>query len=93
MIRRLYDRFRIRLANRRFLSADYLDAYAHHTDVKAAIDPKMAIGGLWESMATHQFEFMVKQGMTKNNTLLDIGCGSLRGGLRFIQYLDSGKYV
>lgn len=93
MIKRFYNAIRIRMAAKRFQSDDYLEAYANHTDVRTAIDPQMAIGGLWESMASHQFDFLVSQGLQRSNSLLDIGCGSLRGGLRFIDYLDAEKYV
>lgn len=83
----------MRKAKRKFSTEDYLSAYAHQTDIKATIDPEMAIGGLWDEMGEHQFEFLLKHGLKPENSLLDIGCGSLRGGVRFIDYLDAGKYT
>lgn len=84
---------RIRLNKRRFKSGDYLQAYAESTNLKAQIDPELAIGGLWDEMGRQQFEFLKARGLNPQHRLLDIGCGSLRGGLLFIQYLDPGCYA
>jgi hypothetical protein len=51
------------------------------------------VGGLWDEMGRLQFDFMVAQGLKPSDVLLDIGCGSLRGGVRFIAYLDAGNYL
>jgi len=40
----------------------------------------------------HQFDFMLAQGLKSHHYMLDIGCGWLRAGLLFIQYLDDGHY-
>ncbi|MFC2088718.1 class I SAM-dependent methyltransferase [Calditrichota bacterium] len=56
------------------------------------IDPKQAIGGMWEEIGQLQFAFLVDQGLKSNNTFLDLGCGSLRGGVHFIRFLDKEKY-
>lgn len=84
---------RLRLNKRQFKNGDYLQAYAENTNLKAQIDPGMAIGGLWEEMGRHQFEFLSARGLGPQHRLLDIGCGSLRGGLLFIDYLDVGNYT
>ncbi len=60
---------------------------------RAKKDPKSAIGGQWEKMGSRQIEFFREQGLKSNHSMLDIGCGSLRGGLHFISYLDTGKYT
>lgn len=39
-----------------------------------------------------QFSLLTALGMREHHTLLDIGCGSLRGGKLFIPYLDAGGY-
>lgn len=39
-----------------------------------------------------QFMVMVEQGLREHHKLLDIGCGSLRGGRLFIPYLLPGNY-
>lgn len=84
---------KLRLNKRLFKKGDYLEAYAERTNLKAKIDPAMAIGDLWDEMGIHQFEFLKAQGLQPNHTLLDIGCGSLRGGLYFIDYLEPGGYT
>jgi SAM-dependent methyltransferase len=47
---------------------------------------------MWEEIGRRQFDFMVEQGLGPEHYFLDIGCGSLRGGLHFIRYLDLGHY-
>lgn len=47
---------------------------------------------LWEMKRAFQFEFLKKQGLQPADSVLDIGCGVLRGGLPLIAYLDAGGY-
>lgn len=51
-----------------------------------------AVGGMWEEIGKLQFEFLVAQGLKPSHYLLDVGCGSLRGGSHFIRYLEAGHY-
>jgi 2-polyprenyl-3-methyl-5-hydroxy-6-metoxy-1,4-benzoquinol methylase len=51
-----------------------------------------AVGGMWEEIWKLQFDFLVNQGLKPEMKLLDVGCGSLRGGVHFIQYLNTGNY-
>jgi hypothetical protein len=51
------------------------------------------VGALWEQVGILQFEFMVSQGLRPQHVLLDVGCGSLRGGVHFIPYLEPGNYL
>jgi SAM-dependent methyltransferase len=53
---------------------------------------RVAVGGLWDEVGTLQFEYLVAQGLEPDHRLLDIGCGSMRGGLRFVEYLSPGHY-
>jgi SAM-dependent methyltransferase len=46
----------------------------------------------WEQLGDLQFEYLVGQGLKPQHYLLDVGCGPLRGGIRFIGYLDPGHY-
>jgi len=39
-----------------------------------------------------QFEFLKEQGLKPHHYLLDVGCGTLRGGIPLIEYLDEGHY-
>lgn len=50
------------------------------------------VGGRWDEIGTLQFEYLVAQGMKPEHTMLDVGCGVLRGGLHSIRYLDAGNY-
>ena len=42
------------------------------------------VGGLWEALGSLQFKFMIDRGLEPQHVLLDVGCGTLRGGVRFI---------
>ena len=50
------------------------------------------IGGKWDEIGQLQFDFLLAQGLQPHDTLLDIGCGCLRGGIHFIEYLETGNY-
>ncbi len=52
-----------------------------------------AVGGKWDEIGQLQFEFIRNQGLDVDDKLLDIGCGTLRGGWRFIEYLRPGNYT
>lgn len=75
-----------------YASKDYLTAYARHTDLRVADDPHEAIGGIWEEVGRLQFDFLIGQGMRPDHRMLDIGCGTLRGGRHCIGYLEAGHY-
>ncbi len=51
------------------------------------------VGGLWEAVGRAQFDFMVRQGLKPQDILVDVGCGSLRGGRLFIAYLEPEHYL
>lgn len=50
------------------------------------------IGGRWDELGQLQLDFLVAEGLAPHHVLLDIGCGSLRGGVKFVPYLDPGNY-
>ena len=50
------------------------------------------VGGMWEEIGRLQFEFLRARGLKPNHRFLDIGCGSLRGGIHAIKYLEAGNY-
>jgi hypothetical protein len=50
------------------------------------------VGGMWEEIGRLQFDFLLSKGLQSRHFLLDIGCGSLRGGIHFIGFLDAGRY-
>jgi SAM-dependent methyltransferase len=50
------------------------------------------VGGLWDELGPLQLDFMIRQGLRPDMKFLDLGCGCLRGGVRFIEYLERGNY-
>lgn len=54
------------------------------------------VGGndqFWDEIGRLQFQFLLKNGLNENTLLLDIGCGSLRGGCLFINFLAEKNYL
>jgi SAM-dependent methyltransferase len=74
-------------------TSDYLSAYRRHTDERVKRNPKEAVGGLWEEIGQLQIDFLKGEGLKPSSALLDIGCGTLRGGRHFIRYLDARRYT
>jgi cyclopropane fatty-acyl-phospholipid synthase-like methyltransferase len=70
----------------------YLEAYSQHTDLRVETDSQAAIGGMWEEIGRLQFEFLITKNMQPHHNMLDLGCGTLRGGRHFIKYLQPGNY-
>lgn len=50
------------------------------------------VGGMWNKMGEIQYSWLLNNGLKPEKTLLDVGCGSLRGGIHFIKYLKTGNY-
>jgi len=50
------------------------------------------VGGMWDEIGTLQIQFLCEQGLQPYHYLLDVGCGALRGGVRFIDYLEPDHY-
>ena len=59
---------------------------------KPGIDHRKAVGGMWHEMGWFQLGYMVGAGLRPHHRLLDVGCGSMRGGMLFTRYLDRGNY-
>jgi SAM-dependent methyltransferase len=51
------------------------------------------VGGMWDEIGKLQYEYILAQGLKPEHVLLDIACGSLRSGVHFINYLNSGNYL
>jgi 2-polyprenyl-3-methyl-5-hydroxy-6-metoxy-1,4-benzoquinol methylase len=62
-----------------------------HKDIQQRKHRKF-VGGLWEQIGRLQYDFLIEQGLKPFHKLLDVGCGCLRGGIYYIQYLDEGNY-
>ena len=50
---------------------------------------RQAVGGRWDEIGELQLTFLIENGLAPSDQLLAIGCGSLRAGVRLIDYLDS----
>jgi cyclopropane fatty-acyl-phospholipid synthase-like methyltransferase len=50
------------------------------------------VGGLWHEIGLLQYDFLLSKGLESGNSLLDLGCGTICGGIRLVRYLNSGKY-
>ncbi|MBR7827847.1 class I SAM-dependent methyltransferase [Actinospica sp. MGRD01-02] len=46
----------------------------------------------WLRLGQLQFDYLLDHGLKPADRVLDIGCGNLRAGWRFIEYLDTGNY-
>ncbi len=83
------ERYRVRSL---YARKEYLEAYSDHTDRRVIQNPHEAVGGKWEMLGHLQFDFLVEKGLRPHHALLDLGCGTLRGGRHFIRYLGPGRY-
>lgn len=50
-------------------------------------------GPFWDEIGELQYRFVLDHGLRPSDTFLDIACGGLRGGARFIAYLDPDRYL
>lgn len=58
-------------------------------------DHKSHLGGgaeKWQSRGLFQLDLLCGGGLKPSDRLIDIGCGPLRAGVHFIQYLGSNRY-
>jgi SAM-dependent methyltransferase len=74
-----------------FMDSYYDDLEKMDAEVSAGRHREI-IGGEWDAIGKHQYEFLVARGLKPGHRLLDLGCGSLRGGVHFVAFLDGGNY-
>jgi SAM-dependent methyltransferase len=46
----------------------------------------------WLALGQMQFDYLLEHGLKPDHRMLEIGCGNLRAGRLFIDYLDAGNY-
>jgi cyclopropane fatty-acyl-phospholipid synthase-like methyltransferase len=68
------------------------DGTGHIREAIDAGEHRRVIGGAWEEIGALQLQLLIAQGLRPAHRLLDIGCGSLRLGVRAVDYLDAGQY-
>jgi SAM-dependent methyltransferase len=69
------------------------DPYLRHVArLVGAGDHRSAVGGLWEDMGALQLAVLRDFGMGPTARLLDVGCGSLRLGVKAAAFLEPGHY-
>lgn len=88
-----------RTARDAWLRLVHRDHVAYYRAVMAsdtARDPAAAVGSRsqerWLALGAMQFDYLKGHGLEPGHRLLDIGCGNLRAGWRFIDYLEPGHY-
>ncbi|MFD0164655.1 class I SAM-dependent methyltransferase [Streptomyces decoyicus] len=88
-----------RTARDTWLRLKHPDHVAYYRAVMASDagrNPEAAVGSRshdrWLALGEMQFDYLAEHGLEPGHRMLDIGCGNLRAGWRFIAYLDSGNY-
>lgn len=61
-------------------------------DHLAAIDPREAVGGMWDEIGPLQLDTLRLHGLRPDHRVLDVGAGCLRGGVHIAKYLDRNRY-
>jgi SAM-dependent methyltransferase len=80
----------------RWKHRDHVAYYRAVMASDALRNPEAAVGsrthGRWLALGEMQFDYLMEHGLRPEHRMLDIGCGNLRGGWRFIEYLNAGNY-
>ena len=86
-----YQLFKLRI-----LSKNYKNFYYNQSLIEKNLNKnefyKDVVGGSWEEIGNLQFQYLIQENLKPHHKLFDIGCGSLRGGCKFIKYLDINNY-
>ncbi|MEU3731649.1 class I SAM-dependent methyltransferase [Streptomyces sp. NPDC033538] len=80
----------------RYRSPDHVAYYRAVMRSDTRRDPDAAVGShsreRWLALGQLQFDYLLRHGLRPEHRMLEIGCGNLRAGWRFIEYLDPGHY-
>lgn len=73
------------------MHSPYYDSLFMEEQVRAG-EHRSVIGGRWDEIGRLQLDTLIAYGLVPEHYLLDVGCGSLRGGIHFVQYLLPEHY-
>lgn len=80
----------------RYRWPDHINYYRAVMRADTRADPDAAVGSRsrerWLALGAMQFEYLLDHGLRPEHRMLEIGCGNLRAGWRFIEYLRPGHY-
>ncbi|MFD1936004.1 class I SAM-dependent methyltransferase [Nonomuraea mangrovi] len=80
----------------RLQSRDHVDYYRAVMRSDTERNPDRAVGSKsrekWLKIGKAQFDYLVQHGLSPEHRMLEIGCGNLRAGRLFIDYLSPGHY-
>ncbi|MGC9380714.1 class I SAM-dependent methyltransferase [Streptomyces sp. MH13] len=80
----------------RYRSPDHVSYYRAVMRSDTRRDPDAAVGSRsrerWLALGQMQFDYLLRHGLRPDHRMLEIGCGNLRAGWLFIEYLDAGHY-
>lgn len=68
----------------------YLLDYQDSVDQAVRLNPHTACGSFQRS--TRHLDYLMLNGLRPNHRLLDLGCGVIRSGRHFIEYLNKDRY-
>lgn len=75
---------------------DHVSYYREVMKADTARCPEGAVGSqtreAWLQLGQLQFDYLLGHGLQPSDRMLEIGCGNLRAGHLFIDYLDAGNY-
>jgi len=77
-------------------SRDHVAYYRAVMRSDTARSPEAAVGSKnherWLALGQMQFDYLTAHGLKPDDRMLEIGCGNLRAGWRFIDYLEPQRY-
>jgi len=73
------------------MESKYVDSHLDRDFSKGDVHRRV-VGGMWDEIGQLQFDYIKAKGHKPSDSLIDIGCGSFRGGTHFIPFLNKGKY-